>query len=214
MSGGSRPWTDEEDDLMREVYGVTSAIELATMFGRTAGAVRSRARKLGVQGPPHKKVHGTLTRYRRGCRCAACLAAGRKRERGLRAEQKKKKDGPPTHSYSGYVNYGCRCDVCREATREYLRQVKLRNGDRFPPFIDTSWTERAACAGMDPNIFFLEHGDSAATARSICASCPVKDECLELGLWQPNDAFGIFGGTTPRERIEIRKERRERGAAA
>lgn len=31
-----------------------------------------------------------------------------------------------THSYSGYINYGCRCDVCREANRVHIRDRRER----------------------------------------------------------------------------------------
>lgn len=44
-------------------------------------------------------------------------------------------------------------------------------------------------------------------AKSLCAECLVKDECLEFAL-RNNEKFGIWGGMTERER---RKERKARG---
>ena len=44
-------------------------------------------------------------------------------------------------------------------------------------------------------------------AKSVCASCGARDACLESGL---HEQHGIWGGTTPDERRELRKEMRKR----
>ncbi len=64
----------------------------------------------------------------------------------------------------------------------------------------TPWTTRAACRGItEPDLFFLDHGQSPAQAKAVCAGCPVRQECLDYAVrWRIND--GIWGGTTPRER--------------
>lgn len=31
------------------------------------------------------------------------------------------------HGRSAYLNYGCRCDVCRKAVREYHREYRAKN---------------------------------------------------------------------------------------
>lgn len=41
------------------------------------------------------------------------------------------------------------------------------------------------------------------TAREICFRCPVMAKCLKVGLYED---FGIWGGTTPAQRIKIRRE--------
>ena len=70
--------------------------------------------------------------------------------------------------------------------------------------------EKALCRGMDINLFFPERGVNYNTIREIkklCKQCPVRVECFEVAMAQENDNFGIFGGTTPKERRKIRAER-------
>ena len=73
-----------------------------------------------------------------------------------------------------------------------------------------SWIEFAACRGDDTNRYFPELGTPAALireAKAVCAQCPVKLECLELGLEKGNWEHGIFGGTSPGQRRVIRAQR-------
>lgn len=69
------------------------------------------------------------------------------------------------------------------------------------------WKQHAACAGVDPEIFYPEHGGSSRPARAICATCPVREPCLRYALFNDSDAFsfGVWGGTSPRERRELRR---------
>jgi len=74
-----------------------------------------------------------------------------------------------------------------------------------------SWFVSALCRGSDTNYFFPEVGVSmkhTANIRKICNQCPVKEECLELGLESHNDEHGFFGGKSPRERQAINAERK------
>ena len=50
-------------------------------------------------------------------------------------------------------------------------------------FIDPAptWFAQAACRGRTEK-FFLDKGQPATEAKSICAGCPVVDECLSLSL--------------------------------
>lgn len=87
------------------------------------------------------------------------------------------------------------------------------------------WTLRGKCRGIcygspeteDP--FFPDVGgyeaySKARIAKAICngddgePKCPVKKECLEFAL-REGIKIGIWGGTSHRERLEIRKERKE-----
>ena len=74
-----------------------------------------------------------------------------------------------------------------------------------PAFFD-----RAACRGMDPNIFVPAQGDTRniTIAKKICAICPVIEPCREYGLvsHQEHDECGILGGLTRIERIRIMRE--------
>ncbi|MDG4859527.1 WhiB family transcriptional regulator [Streptomyces sp. T-3] len=67
------------------------------------------------------------------------------------------------------------------------------------------WHARAACGDEPAEAFFLSGRLSerqmvrVERARRICASCPVIAECLDRAETMP-EPFGIWGGTTPRER--------------
>lgn len=73
---------------------------------------------------------------------------------------------------------------------------------------DWDWREQALCSNVSPEIFFPNHGD-AREAKRICACCPVKQPCLEYALERdardPHCNAGIYGGLSPAERAEIRK---------
>lgn len=68
------------------------------------------------------------------------------------------------------------------------------------------WDLRAACRGLDPDIFFPTDGDWDAilSAKAICESCSVRDECLELAL-TANIREGIWGGLDEAERRARRR---------
>jgi WhiB family transcriptional regulator, redox-sensing transcriptional regulator len=65
------------------------------------------------------------------------------------------------------------------------------------------WHTVAACRTADRRLFFPESGANAREAREICAGCPVVDECLAWALSQEDEIFGIFGGTSHRERQQM-----------
>lgn len=64
------------------------------------------------------------------------------------------------------------------------------------------WMSDAACRGLDPALFFPERGDDVRPALKVCAACPVKAECLELGLVERH---GVYGGLSERQRRKVRK---------
>lgn len=72
----------------------------------------------------------------------------------------------------------------------------------------TEWQDRAACAGQTDYDTFFPAPDDIRTirkAKSICGGCPVKQECLLDALaWPVNMDFGIRGGLTDTERLEMR----------
>ena len=70
------------------------------------------------------------------------------------------------------------------------------------------WQAQGRCndKGVDPNIFFPSKGQSLEPARAICALCDVKVQCLETAL-DGNVKFGVWGGTSDKERRAIRKQR-------
>ncbi|MGW0920422.1 WhiB family transcriptional regulator [Streptomyces sp. NPDC002755] len=49
----------------------------------------------------------------------------------------------------------------------------------------------------NPDMYFSESPKVIAVAKGECRTCPVQDECGELGQ---NEAYGIWGGMTPDDR--------------
>lgn len=70
------------------------------------------------------------------------------------------------------------------------------------------WRQHAACRGVDPNLFFPEHGNTADDAKAICQGCRVRLPCLELALTMQNDFYGVYGGCSVNERNTIRRRRK------
>ncbi len=81
----------------------------------------------------------------------------------------------------------------------------------------TDWVNRALCKDVDPELFFPvgTTGPAASqieAAKAVCASCPVRTECLEWALSTAQDA-GVWGGLSEDERRALRWARR-RGAVS
>jgi len=72
------------------------------------------------------------------------------------------------------------------------------------------WQRRAACRGMDANIFHPRRGASIEPAKAICAGCIVLDECRSWSLTQPEPG-GILGGYGGRQRRQLRADLAARG---
>lgn len=75
----------------------------------------------------------------------------------------------------------------------------------------TDWLAAGACLTADPDLFFpiatgSVGGSQAAKAQRICAGCKVRRECLEFAM-NSGEVHGIWGGTTPEERIRFRRQR-------
>lgn len=73
--------------------------------------------------------------------------------------------------------------------------------------MDTQWMARGNCAHETPARFFPSDGVGVEVARRICATCPVKEACLEHALVNRID-HGVWGGASERERRRILKRRR------
>lgn len=66
------------------------------------------------------------------------------------------------------------------------------------------WRDNAACKNTDPNIFVPAEGRGSGVkaykvARTYCARCTVRQECLDYAIGLEIQ-YGMFGGLTPRER--------------
>jgi WhiB family transcriptional regulator, redox-sensing transcriptional regulator len=80
----------------------------------------------------------------------------------------------------------------------------------------TDWRAAGACLTADPDLFFpVAVGDAASPQVSrallICDGCLVKDQCLDFAM-RTREPAGIWGGTTPEERIRALRARHRRPA--
>lgn len=91
------------------------------------------------------------------------------------------------------------------------------SGRLGPPLghLPGEWAEHAACKGEPADVFFPRHArhgrrgrDNSVyrTARSICAACPVRAECLTHAIAH-DERHGMWGGHTPEERDVMPGER-------
>jgi WhiB family redox-sensing transcriptional regulator len=65
-----------------------------------------------------------------------------------------------------------------------------------------SWEERARCGEYDPEIFFDPTARAERRAKSICAQCPVRLDCLAYAL-SVRAEFGVWGGLNGKERSSM-----------
>lgn len=75
------------------------------------------------------------------------------------------------------------------------------------PVAEESWMQRAACRGMDPDLFFPARHDpntSICEAKKVCSRCPVKARCLAYAQTN-NIRHGVWGGETVKGRTDRRK---------
>jgi WhiB family redox-sensing transcriptional regulator len=76
------------------------------------------------------------------------------------------------------------------------------------------WQWRAACRGEDTSLFFppshLEERDERKgrerRAKAVCATCPVRVECLEYAI-RIHETHGIWGGLSEIERRLLVRQR-------
>jgi WhiB family transcriptional regulator, redox-sensing transcriptional regulator len=71
-----------------------------------------------------------------------------------------------------------------------------------------SWRKRAACRGIDPEVFYPDSDEEAEEAKVVCGMCPVRETCLEFALAH-REREGVWGGATERERRRIVRQRRK-----
>ena len=73
--------------------------------------------------------------------------------------------------------------------------------------MNQQWRSKAACQGLDPEIFYPLDDDEAQEAKMVCSTCTVRESCLEHALGS-REKEGVWGGATERERRRIIRQRR------
>lgn len=71
--------------------------------------------------------------------------------------------------------------------------------------------DEGRCRQLAPDIFFPEDGPGVEAAKRICATCPVQVACLAYAM-DNGIMEGVWGGTSQRERLRLRRERRRTSA--
>lgn len=88
-------------------------------------------------------------------------------------------------------------------------------------FVEPSpaWHHEAKCLGAEtklPGLFYPDQSNlETARAKAVCngddgyPACPVREDCLEQALAYP-ERYGVWGGTSERERRRILRSRKIR----
>ncbi|MCX4680801.1 WhiB family transcriptional regulator [Streptomyces sp. NBC_01433] len=77
-----------------------------------------------------------------------------------------------------------------------------------------NWRMRAACREVDPDLFFPIGSTGPALvqtedAKAVCATCPVRAQCLRWALENGQDS-GVWGGLGEDERRALKRRTRRR----
>lgn len=80
--------------------------------------------------------------------------------------------------------------------------------EKVIPMSSPTWRKRAACRGLDPEVFYPPSDEEAEEAKAICGECPVRQLCLEHALAH-RERDGVWGGLTERERRRLVRQRRK-----
>jgi WhiB family transcriptional regulator, redox-sensing transcriptional regulator len=80
---------------------------------------------------------------------------------------------------------------------------------------ETHWRLAAACRFADPDLFFpisaaARNQAQVDEAKTVCADCPVRRECLHFAI-RTQQMHGIWGGLTEEERYQALLAERRQG---
>ena len=96
----------------------------------------------------------------------------------------------------------CTCIRCLDHRAAEVRHATKVLGHLFltgNPAALGDWTEQAACADHDPDLFFPHptEDDKLDAAKAICRTCPVIAQCRAAGAREP---YGVWGGQSEEDR--------------
>lgn len=88
-----------------------------------------------------------------------------------------------------------------------MSDARTRTRDQYAP--SEAWKADAACAGVDPNVFYPPPSPDPdiyrARIREItnyCSGCPVRTECARYAV-REGITEGVWGGLSPAARTNI-----------
>ena len=97
---------------------------------------------------------------------------------------------------------------------------QVRRQTAMLPRPNWGWQDAAACRGEDLMLFFGPDGERQPErdirerkAKAICASCPVRLECLNYAVARP-EKYGTWGGLNEDERASERRRRMASGVSS
>jgi WhiB family transcriptional regulator, redox-sensing transcriptional regulator len=123
---------------------------------------------------------------------------------------------------SRYQEGNARLELSRHS---YLFEVngsmsQVRRQTAMLPRPNWGWQDAAACRGEDLMLFFGPDGERQPErdvrerkAKAVCASCPVRIDCLNYAVARP-EKYGTWGGLNEDERSAERRRRMRRANAA
>ena len=97
---------------------------------------------------------------------------------------------------------------------------QVRRQSAVLPRPNWGWQDAAECRGEDLLLFFGPDGERQPEreirerkAKGVCATCPVRLECLNYAVSRP-EKYGTWGGLNEDERSAERRRRMRRANAA
>lgn len=114
------------------------------------------------------------------------------------------------------------CEGCGETRMYRVRRgvptpthcrfcTTIERGPRTGPVVPATLAVEGLCSQVgDVHLFYPERGGSPKEAKAVCAECPVAALCLEYAI--AANEYGVWGGTTERQRGKIRTRRRAAAA--
>jgi WhiB family redox-sensing transcriptional regulator len=74
------------------------------------------------------------------------------------------------------------------------------------------WAADAACREHPELDWFPSRGEAHTSQKAVCSGCLVRDECLAYAM-ATGVTCGVWGGTSERERRQLRRIMRREAAA-
>jgi WhiB family redox-sensing transcriptional regulator len=133
---------------------------------------------------------------------------------GLKATRSGAEDNCVTLAPAPTQNEADGSEVGTEALALWLMTPHV--GDQPPIgelFKRPAWQAQAACRGEPVSTFIADRRVPTSRAVQLCASCPVREDCLEFAISDPA-LVGYWAGTSARDRRRIRASRGVRGGGS